>query len=481
MTTAIQKNGVVRLQDLARVRAGRAQRVLLVVRPGAVATAREHDGGERDRRQSRPPRRNRCVRSNISLSRRAESSAGDRPDSTAVDSPKRNSVHVDRARWWHAHDHKRDRALSVQSPSRSSDARPALPVAARPCTRVSRCTRVPSSASSSSRAAVPAAFSTDAALADHDPLLRIALDAHDRRAARAAGRRRSPVPRPPRWSPRSSAAARRVPCASSCSRTSSAARNDSGWSVTTPVGVVVRPRRAAAPPARRRSASTPSPVARRERHVRGEVAELAATRCARCSAISSRRRDVDLVHREHDRRARPRASRAGDEPVARPDRARWPRSGSTRRRPRPSVVERPVVRALAEQRARLVDAGRVEEARSGSSAVVRTPRTCVRVVCGRSETIETFGPTIWFSSVDLPTFGRPTSDDEARAELGASSVGSRHSMRSAIGRRLVASSAPCDARDDHRDDAPALDALRAELEPVDAHGTRPRSGRGRAC
>jgi hypothetical protein len=32
-----------------------------------------------------------------------------------------------------------------------------------------------------------------------------------------------------------------------------------------------------------------------------------------------------------------------------------------------------------------------------------------RVVCGRSETIDTFVPRIRLSKVDLPAFGRPTS------------------------------------------------------------------------
>src|SRR2546425_11236553 len=31
----------------------------------------------------------------------------------------------------------------------------------------------------------------------------------------------------------------------------------------------------------------------------------------------------------------------------------------------------------------------------------------LRVVCGRGETIATLRPTSWFTSVDLPTFGRP--------------------------------------------------------------------------
>jgi hypothetical protein len=35
------------------------------------------------------------------------------------------------------------------------------------------------------------------------------------------------------------------------------------------------------------------------------------------------------------------------------------------------------------------------------------PRIARRVVCGRFDTIATFVPTIPFSSVDFPTFGRP--------------------------------------------------------------------------
>ena len=38
----------------------------------------------------------------------------------------------------------------------------------------------------------------------------------------------------------------------------------------------------------------------------------------------------------------------------------------------------------------------------------------MRVVCGLSETMASFVPTIRLSSVDLPAFGRPTKRDEAR-------------------------------------------------------------------
>src|SRR3954470_22707257 len=44
------------------------------------------------------------------------------------------------------------------------------------------------------------------------------------------------------------------------------------------------------------------------------------------------------------------------------------------------------------------------------AAVVRTPRIWFRVVCGRSETIETLRPTSRLTSVDFPTLGRPTTE-----------------------------------------------------------------------
>ena len=37
----------------------------------------------------------------------------------------------------------------------------------------------------------------------------------------------------------------------------------------------------------------------------------------------------------------------------------------------------------------------------------------VRVVCGLLDTMATFWPTSLFVSVDLPTFGRPTTDTTA--------------------------------------------------------------------
>ena len=47
----------------------------------------------------------------------------------------------------------------------------------------------------------------------------------------------------------------------------------------------------------------------------------------------------------------------------------------------------------------------------GRSAVpCFTPRMRVRVVCGLSETIATFVPTIRLRSVDFPALGRPMSE-----------------------------------------------------------------------
>ena len=97
----------------------------------------------------------------------------------------------------------------------------------------------------------------------------------------------------------------------------------------------------------------------------------------------------------------------------------------------PSVDERALVRALAEQRARLVDAGRVEEHDLGRSAVVRTPRTCVRVVCGRSETIETLRPTMLVHERRLPDVGPADDRDESRTERSLASLGVGRRSRAA--------------------------------------------------
>src|SRR5215469_8066086 len=52
-----------------------------------------------------------------------------------------------------------------------------------------------------------------------------------------------------------------------------------------------------------------------------------------------------------------------------------------------------------------------------SPGIVSTPWMEVRVVCGLSATIATFCPITAFSRVDLPAFGRPTSDTNPERNL----------------------------------------------------------------
>ena len=53
------------------------------------------------------------------------------------------------------------------------------------------------------------------------------------------------------------------------------------------------------------------------------------------------------------------------------------------------------------------------------SGLFTTARMRLRVVCGLSETMATFWPTSWFTSVDFPTLGRPTRETNP-ADLHAS-------------------------------------------------------------
>src|SRR5262249_21394952 len=83
------EEGSRQVEDLARVRAGRSQRVLLVVRsrPSAAAGERDNTNQEGGNLACAP----KPVRAVQHLPLSALGSAGDRPDSTAVDSPKLNS------------------------------------------------------------------------------------------------------------------------------------------------------------------------------------------------------------------------------------------------------------------------------------------------------------------------------------------------------------------------------------------------------
>src|SRR5262245_26951893 len=99
------------------------------------------------------------------------------------------------------------------------------------------------------------------------------------------------------------------------------------------------------------------------------------------------------------------------------------------------------------------------------ASVVRTPRTWVRVVCGRSETIDTLRPTSWLTSVDLPTLGRPTiaTNPERKGTSGSAELLSGRLL--VLGRDLVRFEQP----DEHRHDAPALHPFGAELGAARPH------------
>ncbi len=56
---------------------------------------------------------------------------------------------------------------------------------------------------------------------------------------------------------------------------------------------------------------------------------------------------------------------------------------------------------------------------SWASGRWRMPRIWCRVVCGLSETIETFSPRMRFNNVDLPTLGRPTSEAKPDRKVGS--------------------------------------------------------------
>ena len=68
-------------------------------------------------------------------------------------------------------------------------------------------------------------------------------------------------------------------------------------------------------------------------------------------------------------------------------------------------------------------------------SVVRTPRTCVLVVCGRSETIATLLPTSRLTRVDFPTLGRPTTDTKPDRKTNGPGSPVTPEARRALGRR----------------------------------------------
>ena len=67
------------------------------------------------------------------------------------------------------------------------------------------------------------------------------------------------------------------------------------------------------------------------------------------------------------------------------------------------------MRSVSESRGRWTPGRSTSTICQPAATSVAIPRTARRVVCGRSEMIATFWPTIALTSVDLPTLGRPAS------------------------------------------------------------------------
>ena len=88
----------------------------------------------------------------------------------------------------------------------------------------------------------------------------------------------------------------------------------------------------------------------------------------------------------------------------------------------------------------------------------------MRVVCGRSDTIATLVPTSRFTSVDLPTLGRPTSEtNPERNSVTRWPAGRRRPDATVVGVGGFA------AGDAHRHDAAALHPLGPQLEALEPH------------
>ncbi len=232
-----------------------------------------------------------------------------------------------------------------------------------------------------------------AALADQDPLLRLGLDEH----ARADGCRRARRPRPsaraaPRrasdGAPSRGSPRRRAPRASG--RFAARAGSSDGPSGSR----CTRSSRSSSIPSRTFAltgwSAWKSPSRGRDLHLRRDVPVLEA---------------VDLVQRDHDGHAE-REDASRDEAVAGAD----PVACRQHEEHDVDVLERPVDRLLhplGERVHRAAGSPGRSTSTSCQSSPFATPKIRRRVVFGTVDVIATFSPVRAFTSVDLPTFGRP--------------------------------------------------------------------------
>ncbi len=174
------------------------------------------------------------------------------------------------------------------------------------------------------------------------------------------------------------------------------------------------------------------------------------------------------------------ARRAGDEPVARPDR----RVGLDEEADDVDLTERrerTVVGALTEQCAGLVHARRVEEDDLGRGGRAHSPDL-------RARGLRAVGDDRHLPADDLVEQGRladvrsPDQRHEAGSELASRCRIPVSRSFAAIGRgRGFLVHRRGSTPDDDRDDAPALDPLGTELQPVDMEALAFRGHVARAC
>ena len=99
---------------------------------------------------------------------------------------------------------------------------------------------------------------------------------------------------------------------------------------------------------------------------------------------------------------------------------------STTSAPSSSCSTRRCMRSVSTSRGRWTPGRSTSTSCHAPVGSVATPRLARRVVCGRSEMIATFAPTIALTSVDLPTFGRPARPANPERVAGAPEVLSLH-------------------------------------------------------